>query len=503
MRSVKLYVVLASSIAVVVLVSLLLWPSGARRSSGVRRPLVLYCAAGLKPPVAEIVKAYQDELGMAVQTQYGGSGTLLSNLRVAQTGDLYLAADASYIQLAREQGLIAETIPLATQRPVIVSAKGNPKQIQSARDLLRSGIRVALGNPDAASIGKQTQTAMTRAGLWKDLEHAVQTRGVFKPTVNDIANDVKIGTVDAGVVWDSTARQYPELEIVAPLTDDPDFVMEVSIAVLRSSRQPAEALRLARYLSAPEKGQQAFQRHHYTVVEGDVWAKEPEILLFSGGVNRPAIEDTLQAFEQREGCKVTRVYNGCGILVAQMKAGARPDAYVACDVSFMRQVQNLFFEAVNLSEMDILIAMPKGNPHDITSLQDLTKEGLKLGVGNPQQGALGALTERMLDKAGLLPGIMANVRSQTPTADLLVNQLRAGGLDAVLVYESNISQVREHVDTVRLDLPGATAIQPFAIAQGSQHQQLAQRLLNALTSAESQEKYKKAGFRWLYLSKKP
>ena len=79
----------------------------------------------------------------------------------------------------------------------------------------------------------------------------------------------------------------------------------------------------------------------------------------------------------------------------------------------------------------------------------------------------------------------------------------AGGLDAVLVYESNISQVREHVAIVRLDLPGATAIQPFAIGGNSQHKQLARRLLDALASAESQEKYKKAGFRWLYQSKKP
>ncbi len=503
MRSVKLYVILASGIAVVILVSLLLWPSGTGRPSDARRPLVLYCAAGMKPPVAETVKAYQDELGVVVQTQYGGSGTLLSNLRVAQAGDLYLAADASYLQLARAQNLIAETIPLATQRPVVAAAKGNPKKIQSAKDLLRGDVRVALANPDAASIGKQTQIALAKAGWWQDLERGVRSRGVFKPTVNDVANDVKIGTVDAGVVWDSTARQYPELEIVAPLTDDPNSVMEVSIAVLRSCRQPVEALRFARYLSAPEKGQQALRRHYYTVVEGDAWAKEPEILLFSGGVNRPAIEDTLTAFEQREGCKLTRVYNGCGILVAQMKAGARPDAYVACDVSFMHQVQDLFLDAVNLSQMDILIAMPKGNPHGITSLQDLTKEGLKVGVGNPQQGALGALTQDMLKKAGLLPGIMANVRSQTPTADLLVNQLRAGGLDAVLVYESNISQVREHVDLVRLDLPGATAIQPFAIARSSQHQQLAQRLLHALTSAESQEKYGKAGFRWLYQSKRP
>ena len=503
MKSVKLYVVLGSIVVLAVLIFLLLWKPGVDSRQVSSQPLVLYCAAGVNPPVAEVVKDYQDQLGVTVSVQYGGSGTLLSNLRVAQTGDLYLAADASYIQIARAQGLIAETIPLATQRPVIASAKGNPKKINSAKDLLREDVRVALGNPDAASIGKQTEAALRKAGLWENLKQAVQSRGVFKPTVNDVANDVKIGTVDAGVVWDAVARQYPELEIVAPLTDDPNFAMEITVAVLRSSRHPTKALRFARYLSARDKGGKVFERHHYAVVEGDVWAKEPALLLFSGGVNRPAIEDTLNAFEKREGCKLTRVYNGCGILVAQMRAGAQPDAYLACDVSFLRQVRDLFLEPVNISRTDILIAVPKGNPQGITSLADLTKEGLKLGVGNAQQGALGALTEKMLGDAGLLPGAMANVRSQTPTADLLVNQLRAGGLDAVIVYEANISQVREHLDIVRIDLPGAKAVQPFAVARDSQSKHLAQRLLDAITSAESQEKYKEAGFQWLYPPKKP
>jgi len=503
MRPVKPCVVLGSIVVLAVLIFLLLWKPGADSRQVSSQPLVLYCAAGVNPPVAEIVKEYERDLGVTVRVQYGGSGTLLSNLRVAQTGDLYLAADASYVQLARAQDLIAETIPLATQRPVIASAKGNPKEIQSAKDLLREDVRVALGNPDAASIGKQTEAALSKAGLWESLKRAVQSRGVFKPTVNDVANDVKIGTVDAGVVWDAVARQYPELEIVAPLTKDPNFAMEITVAVLRNSRQPTEALRFARYLSARDKGLEAFRRHHYTVVDGDVWAKEPALLLFSGGVNRPAIEDTLDAFEQREGCKLTRVYNGCGILVAQMKAGEKPDAYFACDVSFMHQVQDLFFDPVSVSGTDILIAVPKGNPRGIASLQDLTKEGLKLGVANAKQSALGALTERMLEGAGLLQSVMANVRSQTPTADLLVNQLRAGGLDAVIVYEANVSQVREHLDIVRIDLPSAKAVQPFAVARDSRNKRLAQRLLDAIASAESQEKYKKAGFQWLYPSKKP
>jgi len=277
MRSVKLYVVLGSAVAIAALVFLLVGPPGTRHPQDSQPPLVFYCAAGVNPPVAEVVKDYQEQLGVTVSVQYGGSGTLLSNLRVAQTGDLYLAADASYIEIARAQGLIAETIPLAIQRPVIVAAKGNPRKIQSAKDLLREDVRVALGNPDAASIGKQTEAAMSKAGLWESLQRAVQSRGVFKPTVNDVANDVKIGTVDAGVVWDAVARQYPQLEIVAPLTEDPNFAMEITVAVLRSSRWPTEALRFARYLSARDKGLEVFRRHHYTVVDGDVWANRPTL----------------------------------------------------------------------------------------------------------------------------------------------------------------------------------------------------------------------------------
>ncbi len=110
MGSVRVYVILGSAAAVAALVFLLMWTPGAHPQQGAPQPLVLYCAAGVNPPVAEIVKDYRDQVGVTVSVQYGGSGTLLSNLRVAQTGDLYLVADASYLQLAREQGLIAETI---------------------------------------------------------------------------------------------------------------------------------------------------------------------------------------------------------------------------------------------------------------------------------------------------------------------------------------------------------------------------------------------------------
>ena len=108
---------LACSILVIGgLLALLLIDSSSPSSGG---ELFLYCAAGMKQPVAAVVAAYEQEYGTSVQVQYAGSGTLLNNLRITRTGDLYLAADRSYMTLARAAELVDEELPLADMRPVI------------------------------------------------------------------------------------------------------------------------------------------------------------------------------------------------------------------------------------------------------------------------------------------------------------------------------------------------------------------------------------------------
>jgi len=474
------------------LVALLSWPPGVTRRASTPRPLLVYCAAGLKPQVEAVARAYERECGVPVQLQFGGSGTLLSNLRVANRGDLFLAADESYLDLARSNHLVAEVIPLARMQAVVAVKRGNPKNIRDLPDLLRADVALALASPDAAAIGKLARAHLQRTGDWAALERHAK---VFKPTVNDVANDLKLGQVDAGIVWDATVNQYPELQAV-PSPAVAAIEQSVAVGVLRCSAQPTAALHFARYLGAPDKGLAPFARTGYRVVAGDAWADKPEVVLYSGGVNRVAIEDTLQRFEQREGARITRVYNGCGILLSQMKAGQRPDAYLACDVSFMQPVENLFGPPVEISETDIVILVAKGNAKNVRSLADLAQPGLRLGIANAKQSTLGDLTAKLLTHAGLFDAVMANVKTQTPTADLLVNQMRTGALDAVVVYAANTSQVRDTLEVVPLNLPGAKAVQPYAVGQNSGHRFLMARLLAAIRSAESRQRYEALGFRW-------
>ena len=223
--------------------------NGSTRSAG---SIMLYCAAGIKNPVVEAVAAYEKEFGVTVEIQYGGSGTLLSNIKVVNVGDLYLAADESYINIARADGFVAESIPLASIRPVIAVAKGNPKVISSVSDLMRDDVRVSLANPDAASIGRATKKLLTKMGHWAGIEEAARDRGVVKPTVNEVANDLKLGAVDAGIIWDATAQQaqYASTIDMIAIEHPANQKKQITIGVLSSSANPTRALHFARSLDA-------------------------------------------------------------------------------------------------------------------------------------------------------------------------------------------------------------------------------------------------------------
>ena len=483
-------IVWGSLLAIAGLVALLAWNSAPPPRAPLSEPLLVYCAAGLKPAVEAAAADYQREQKVSVQLQYGGSGTLLSNLKVSRRGDLFIPADTSFVELGRSNGLLAEVMPVARMSAVIAVARGNPKGIGSARDLLRDGVRVSLGNPESVAIGAVARTALVRSGDWP----ALSARAVvFKPTVNDVANDVKLGAVDAGIVWDATLRQYPELEAVR-VPELATARSEVSVCVLRSSTQPTEALRFARYLSARDRGLRRFQEVGFEGVAGDVWKPRPSVLLYSGSVNRSAAEPTLREFEQREGVEITRVYNGCGILTAQIRSGQRPDAYFACDVSFMETVQKEFQPAVALARTPLVLAVRKGNPAKIERLADLTRPSLKVGVCHEDQSALGALSARLLRSVGLWDAVRAHLAVQAPTGDLLVNQLRSGALDVALVYAANTAAVADTIDRIPLSGPGTLAIQPYAVGRDSDHAQLMSRLLRALESKASRERFLAAGF---------
>ena len=452
----------------------------------------MHCAAGLRIPVEAVAREYSKAYGVPVEFNFGPSQTLLANLEVSARGDLFLPGDQSYVGLARAKGLVDEAIPLAQMKAVLAVPQGNPKAVHGIADLSRPELALSQANPEAAAIGKLVQMALESSGQWGSVkQHTI----VFRTTVQDVANDLKLGAAHAGFIWDAMLRQYPEIkEVSAPELSQ--AISQITIGVIHRSGQPAAALKFARFLAARDQGQRVLAQEGYQASGGDPWAPEPELHLMAGAMLRPAIEQTITDFEQREGVRVTRVYNGCGILVAQMRAGTLPDAYFACDRSFMAQVTDLYLNPEEMSLNPMVILVPKGNPRAIRELKDLANPGLQLGVGHEKQSALGALTQRMLETNGLYEVIHRNVKTESATGDFLVNQLRAGSLDAVIVYISHASASRDALDMIPITAPGGFAVQLMAVGRQARYPQLAARLLESLRAAKSKQRFETLGFHW-------
>src|SRR5207237_3786644 len=155
-----------------------------------------------------------------------------------------------------------------------------------------------------------------------------------------------------GILWDAVADQFGLEKI--PLPEFQGRQETMSVGVLTKSKQPTAALQFARYLTARDRGMPVLQNHGYsTVPDADVWKARPEIKLSAGAMLMPAISDAVEQFNRREGVSVTVTPAGCGILVSQMKrikagesSDSFPDAYFACDTSFMDSVQQWFHQPV-------------------------------------------------------------------------------------------------------------------------------------------------------------
>jgi molybdate transport system substrate-binding protein len=480
--------------------------------------LVLYCATGLLRPVREVCAQYEKEHGIKVRIDPDSSGALLSKLRVAaDRADLYLSGEESFISDARQRKLVAEVLPVARQHVLIGVPKGNPKHIAGLDALLREDIRVVLPNPELTAVARSAQRALGGSGRWEKLlaRRREPAAGIsFVGNVNEAAQAVKIGAADATLVWNATAKEF-----AIDLVEVPEFqgraVEQATIGVVAATKNPTAALHFARYLTARDRGQVAVQANYFEpIADADAWEDRPSLVLMAGAMLKPGIDDLVRNFSEREGITINTIYAGCGIHVAQMKAikgGSSPaaahfpDAYFACDVSFMSQVQRWFEASTIITRNDMVMVVPKGNPHKVKSIEALADPALRIGLAHPVNSALGALTDDLLKKLKLHAKVYDPGRKHpvvhTDAGHALVNQMRAGALDLIVVYRSNVlsnpENAEKYLDIVEMRLPEAKAVQPYAVAKDSSHKYLMRRLLEAILSPQSQRHFTDSGFQWI------
>lgn len=226
--------------------------------------LLIYSGAGMRDPMNEIAKEFEKESGINVNYIYGGSGVIFTKIEMQKEGDVFMPGSGFHMNTAKEKGYIDFSKPVTLHIPVIMVAKGNPKKINSLKDISKKNIRISLGMEGACAICKITPKIFKKAGIYNNIKNNAITTS--RTTVNEIALDVALGEADAAIVWRSTANNYIKQNKAEIIEIDKklNVIKTIPIAVLNFSKNREKAEKFIEYVISKKD---VWKKYGYSVME--------------------------------------------------------------------------------------------------------------------------------------------------------------------------------------------------------------------------------------------
>lgn len=179
------------------------------------------------------------------------------------------------------------------------------------------------------------------------------------------------------------------------------------------------------------------------------------LTLYCGAGLRPAADPLIEAFESQHPIKVRVTYAGSEMLLAQIAANARGDLFMPGEESYVDRAVELGLADAETKRVAAyfvpVIFVQKGNPKAVRSLNDLTRDGLRIGLGDERSCAVGRHTLEILGKNHIPYAALAgNVYFKSPTVNELPLQIQLRNLDAVICWDASAQQFLNDGDIVTI-----------------------------------------------------
>ena len=227
--------------------------------------LLVFAGSASKPATEEAAKAFEKKSGIKVDLLFGGSGYVLSQMKLSHQGDLYFPGSSDYMQIAKAQGLVdpkSERIVVYLV-PAINVPKGNPKHIHSLADLAKPGIKVAIANPEGVCLGDYAVEILEKNFTPEQKRQFRKNLVGYTGSCAKTANAVALGQADAVIGWRVFEYWNPERIETIPLK--PNEIVRIGyipIAISTFSRHPKLAQKFIDFLTSQE-GRAIFAKYHY------------------------------------------------------------------------------------------------------------------------------------------------------------------------------------------------------------------------------------------------
>ena len=231
------------------------------------KTLELFVGSASKPATQEAATEFEKATGANLEIHFGGSGAMLSQMKLVERGDLYFPGSSDFMEKAKQEGLV---LPDTERRvvyliPAINVPNDNPAHIKSLEDLARPGVRIGIGRPDTVCVGLYAVEVLDRAGLSDEVKSNIVTEA---ESCAKTAQLVSLDLVDAILGW--RVFTYWDPENIQTILLQPSQVPRIGyipIAISKFCENEKLAAAFIDFLLSPQ-GKAIFAKWHYlTTIE--------------------------------------------------------------------------------------------------------------------------------------------------------------------------------------------------------------------------------------------
>jgi molybdate transport system substrate-binding protein len=190
------------------------------------------------------------------------------------------------------------------------------------------------------------------------------------------------------------------------------------------------------------------------------------------------------------GTRVTFNFAGSQALATQIQQGAPADVFASADTTNMDKVKDLVGTPQSFAGNQLQIVVEQGNPRDVTGLEGLARDDLKVVLAAEEVPA-GRYARQALDKLG----VAVKAVSLEDNVKAVVTKVSLGEADAGIVYATDVAAGGDKVQGV--DIPteqNVTATYPIATVKAGGNQEQAQAFMDLVRSDQGQQVLEGHGF---------
>ncbi len=227
--------------------------------------LLIFAGAASKPATEEVAKSFQEKTVMPVDVIFGGSGFVLSQMKLGRKGDLYFPGSSDFMEIAKKDGLVfPETEKIIVYLvPAINVQKGNPKGVHSLKDLAKDGIRVAIGNPEMVCVGTYAVEIIEKNLTPSEKEKFKKNLVNYTESCEKTANVISLKAVDAVLGWEVFHYWDPErIETIYLKPEEISRIGYIPIAISKFTQDKIRAQRFIDFILSLQ-GKNIFRKYHY------------------------------------------------------------------------------------------------------------------------------------------------------------------------------------------------------------------------------------------------